>query len=191
MVGQIFKIYERRRNALSFLQLHDSELFGKNYWDHILEKVTKRLKVVKSQRDLHLHQAVDWVLEVLVKSPIFKTKQGFKASRQNKGIYCCKNGSFLQPSSTKKTNYCKKLSGQRGSVSCLPHNKSNVFKLPNCSCLPSEKDKIIRKAWEILKSDNFILEIVRGSKIGFLVEPRQQKVLQTIILNKKEANLMQ
>ena len=50
---------------------------------------------------------------------------------------------------------------------------------------------MILKAWEILKSDNFILEIVRGSKIAFLVEPRQQKVPQTIVLNQKEANLLQ
>ena len=42
----------------------------------------------------------------------------------------------------------------------------------------------------MLTSDNLVLEIVQGFKIPFLVEPRQQNVLQTITLNKKETNLV-
>ena len=49
------------------------------------------------------------------------------------------------------------------------------------------------KICKIFKNTYFeehLLVIVQGFKIRFLVEPRQQKVLQTTILNRKEANLV-
>ena len=75
-------------------------------------------------------------------------------------------------------------------VSRSSHNERNIFKLPNPSCPLAGRIRYFLNAWEILTSDNFFLGIVQGFRIPFLVEPRQQRVPQTIILNEKETHLV-
>lgn len=72
------------------------------------------------------------------------------------------------------------ISKERGPLYVVPsrsfrgvHNRERVKRTNH---LLAERTKCFLKSWEILGSDNFILEIVQGFKIALLVKPRQQKL---------------
>ena len=52
----------------------------------------------------------------------------------------------------------------------------NTERVKRTNHLLAKRTKYFLKSWEILGSDNFILEIVQGFKIALLVKPRQQKL---------------
>ena len=181
LVGQVVNLltYERRKNVLtavsgysasqaaatlkekaSFLQLHDSELFGKKYREHILE-MNKSMK--QGTEMIAGRESATYPNKSSSSGSKFKNTGSQKPflggpsqnkrnsggqyrsptfNRKQKGMQR-KSGSFLQQSSKHVQTDCKKLGEHRESSSCSSSNKRNIFRLCDPKSSTSRKDKVL------------------------------------------------
>ena len=198
---------EMSREEADLLQWHDRNLFCKKFSKHLVASA-------KSKK-----QAIEIFAEKVKKKQHPFRKTPSEAPRRSSGRQYSKF--FLDKRYGKSRqkifvgNY-RPVTGRRSRVKVKINTKETFFNMLFPSIIPMEdltnvhpwvkslffartvpnlprpgRLKHILEAWEILAKDPEIVEIVKGFKIPFLKNPKQERVPQTPHMGQKQGDLIQ